>query len=46
VAAVIAAGASWRDRRASVATRLVHALVAIALLSFVVFAWYWRLISG
>jgi CubicO group peptidase (beta-lactamase class C family) len=45
VAAVIAAGAIWRDRRASVPTRLVHVLVAITLVAFTMFAWYWRLIS-
>lgn len=41
IAVSIAVVRIWRDGRASAAGRLAHSLVAIALLSFVVFAWYW-----
>jgi CubicO group peptidase (beta-lactamase class C family) len=44
--AVIAVAALWRDGRASLTARFTHSLVALALLSFIVFAWYWRLMSA
>jgi Beta-lactamase len=43
VAVSVAVVARWRDRRTSAAV-LGDAVVAIALLSFVVFAWYWNLV--
>jgi len=43
VAAAIAVVGVWRDRRTSMTTRFAHSLVAVALLSFVVFALYWHL---
>lgn len=46
VAAAIAVAGIWQDGRTSVTARLAHALVAIALLSFAVFAWYWHLMPG
>jgi hypothetical protein len=44
VAASIAVVGIWRDGRASMAARFEHSLVAVALLSFDVFAWYWHLL--
>jgi hypothetical protein len=44
VAATAAVVGIWLDGRTGMAARLAHAVVAIALLSFVVFAWLWRLI--
>jgi hypothetical protein len=46
VAAAIAVVGIWRDGRTSMAVRCAHSLVAIALLSFAVFAWYWHLMPG
>jgi hypothetical protein len=49
ITAILGAAASivvvriWRDGRTSLTARLEHSVVAIALLSFIVFAWYWRL---
>jgi hypothetical protein len=43
VAAALAVVGIWLDGRTSITTRLAHSLVIIALLSFVAFAWYWRL---
>jgi CubicO group peptidase (beta-lactamase class C family) len=43
VAAAIAVVGIWQDGRTSMTARLAHSLVAIALLSFVAFAWYWHL---
>jgi hypothetical protein len=45
VATVTAVVGIWLDGRVPMATRLAHSLVAIALLSFVVFAWYWNLMG-
>jgi hypothetical protein len=33
----------WLDGRTSMTARLAHSLVIIALLGFVLFAWYWHL---
>jgi hypothetical protein len=46
IAASIMVVRIWRDGRASMTMRLEHSLVAIALLSFVMFAWYWRLMPS
>jgi hypothetical protein len=43
VAVAIAVVGMWQDGRTSTTARLAHSLVAIALLSFIVFAWYWHL---
>jgi hypothetical protein len=43
VAAFIALVRKWRQRPASMTAPLGDSLVASALLSFVVFVWYWRL---
>jgi hypothetical protein len=40
---LVAVVSMWRDARASAKVRLLHSVVALALLAFVVFAWYWRL---
>jgi CubicO group peptidase (beta-lactamase class C family) len=44
IAASIAVVGNWWNKRGSIAERLGNSFVAIALLSFVVFAWYWRLL--
>ena len=44
IAASIGAVRLWRHGRASTAARLGHSLVAVALLSFGVFAWYWNVL--
>jgi CubicO group peptidase (beta-lactamase class C family) len=46
VATSIAVVGMWRDAEPPVAVRLGHGVVAIALLSFIVFAWYWNLLAG
>jgi hypothetical protein len=43
VAAALAAVGMWLDGRTSMTARLAHSLVIIALLGFVLFAWYWHL---
>jgi hypothetical protein len=43
IAAAIAVVGVWLDGRTSMTARLADSVVAIALLSFVVFAWYWDL---
>jgi hypothetical protein len=43
VAAAMAVVGMWLDGRTPIPARLPHSLVAVALLSFVVFAWYWNL---
>ena len=43
IAATIAVVGIWLDGRTGMTARLAHAVVAIGLLSFVAFAWYWRL---
>ncbi|MGH9384781.1 MAG: hypothetical protein ACRD2N_10895 [Vicinamibacterales bacterium] len=45
VGALIAVVGMWRDRRTSRGARLGHTLVACALLSFVLFAWFWRVMT-
>jgi Beta-lactamase len=44
LAASIAVIGMWWHGRASMSARIGHSLVAVALLSFVVFAWYWNLL--
>jgi CubicO group peptidase (beta-lactamase class C family) len=43
VAAAISIIRIWRDERTSITARLAHSVVAVALVAFSVFAWYWRL---
>jgi Beta-lactamase len=43
IATAIAVAGVWLDGQTSITGRVAHSVVAIALLSFVVFAWYWHL---
>jgi CubicO group peptidase (beta-lactamase class C family) len=43
IAGVVAVVGVWRDARAPAKARLQHSVVAFALVAFLVFAWYWRL---
>lgn len=43
IATAIAVVGVWLDGQTSITGRVAHSVVAIALLSFVVFAWYWHL---
>ena len=44
LATVVALIRMWRDGATAAATRLKHSLVVTALVAFVVFAWFWRLV--
>lgn len=44
VAASIVLVGIWRDGRTPLAARLEHSLVTAALVAFVAFAWYWRVL--
>jgi CubicO group peptidase (beta-lactamase class C family) len=44
-ATTIAVFSIWRDRRHRIATRLEHTVIYAALLSFIAFAVYWRLLG-
>jgi hypothetical protein len=45
VATSVAVFSIWRDRRHRIATRLEHTVICAALLSFVAFTLYWRLMG-
>ena len=46
IAVCVAVVALWRDERSSITERIAHALVAFALLGFIGFAWYWKLLAA
>lgn len=46
IAASVAVVGIWRGARTPMAERLAHSLVALALLSFVLFAWNWKLLPA
>jgi hypothetical protein len=41
VASSVAAVANWRNTRIPTAARIEHSVMAMSLLNFAVFAWYW-----
>jgi hypothetical protein len=46
IGTTLAAAAVWRNARTSTAARIEHSLVASALIGFVVFTWYWKLLPA